>query len=66
MSNYSKQLDAENERRIKSILKDLPSFAKLYFDDAHRSKLSKTRLGYARDMTFIIPIRARLKYPKDA
>ena len=50
MSTYSKQLDAENERRIKSLLKDLPSFAKLYFDDARRSKLSRTRLEYARNI----------------
>ena len=50
MSTYSKQLDAENERRIKSLLKDLPSFVKLYFDDARRSKLSRTRLEYARNI----------------
>ena len=50
MSDYSKQLDAENERRINEILRDMPSFARLYFNDARRSKLSRTRLGYAQDI----------------
>ena len=50
MSYYSKQLDAENERKIQEILNELPYFARLYFDDARRSKLSRTRLGYARDI----------------
>ena len=50
MSDYSKQIDAENERRLSEILQELPQFAKLYFDDARRSKLPRTRLGYARDL----------------
>jgi integrase/recombinase XerC len=50
MSDYSKQADAENERKITALLQELPQFAKLYFDDARRSKLPRTRLGYARDL----------------
>lgn len=50
MSDYSRQIDAENERRLNEILDHLPQFAKLYFDDARRSKLPRTRLGYARDL----------------
>ena len=50
MSDYSKQIDAKNEWRITALLKELPPFAKLYFDDSHRSKLSRTRLGYAQDI----------------
>ena len=50
MSDYSKQLDAENERKIIEIGRSMPPFAKLYFDDAKRSKLSRTRLEYARNL----------------
>ena len=50
MSDYSKQIDAENERKIQEILTELPSFARLYFGDAKRAKLSRTRLGYAQDV----------------
>lgn len=50
MSDYSEQLDAENERKIAEIVSELPQFAKLYFDDSRRKKSTRTRLGYVQDV----------------
>ena len=50
MSDYSKQIDADNERKINKLLNAMPQFCKLYFDDAKRAKQTRTRLGYARDI----------------
>lgn len=49
-TNYHEQMDDKNEDYINNICDELPAFVERFFIGISKSKSSRTRLGYARDL----------------
>ena len=47
---YSEQVDISNEKKLRAILKELPTFCSQYFMGMENNTQSRTRLAYAYDL----------------